>query len=268
LWNFIVAESRKRNIELLIILDYGNPFYNSGHRPLSDGDIAAYVRYAKFIVSHFSDKVHYFEIWNEWDQNNGNSGIGTPSEYMAVVKATYPALKAIAPQATILVGGTSRYGMTSFAGNTGWDSEKYHFLERLIAMGLMQYGDGLSIHPYCRTESSVAEKLAAYRTLLSNVVAAARARNQGNSYPIYVTEVGWPSTRVLIDGAVSLSDQAALVGATIDATRQIADVKLLAFFQLRDSGRDPTILSANYGLFNSRNRAKEAAAVFRARATQ
>jgi hypothetical protein len=264
LWDFIVREGQKRHIQSLMILDYGNPLYNSGHRPISPSDIQAYVRYATFVVSHFRGRVKYFEIWNEWDQNNGDAGIGVPSEYMALVKAAYRPIKAIDPNAIVLVGGTSRYGMTSFAGEGGWDSEKHHFLERLIAMGITQYGDGLSIHPYTHTEVGIGGKLASYKKILLGVQHAVQIANGGQPFPIYLTEVGWPSSGIPVSRSVTLRDQAALVKATIEVTRGIKDIKSVIFYELTDSGRDKTQLSNNFGFFDSFGNAKPAAAVFKA----
>jgi hypothetical protein len=264
LWDFIVREGQKRHIESLMILDYGNPLYNSGHRPISPSDIQAYVRYTTFVVGHFKRRVKYFEIWNEWDQNNGDAGIGVPSEYMAVIKAAYGPIKAADPNAIVLVGGTSRYGMTSFAGEGGWDSEKYHFLERLIAMGITQYGDGLSIHPYTHTEVGISGKLASYKKMIFAIQRAVQMANGGQPFPLYITEVGWPSSGIPINRSVTLSDQAALVKATIEVNREIKGIRSVIFYELTDSGHNKSQLSDNFGLFDSLGNAKPAAAALKA----
>jgi hypothetical protein len=119
-----------------MILDYGNRLYNGGRRPLSDPDIAQFLRYATLVVSHFRDQVPYFEIWNEWDQGNGGAGAGTPEEYVHLVSKVYPALKAIAPKSRILVGGVSRNGLGSLQQERpGPDTTSQHFFERCLELG-------------------------------------------------------------------------------------------------------------------------------------
>ena len=54
-----------------------------------------------------------FEVWNEPD---GPAFAGTPQDYGALVAAAYPALKAAAPAATVVLGGTQDPG----AGGRGW----------------------------------------------------------------------------------------------------------------------------------------------------
>jgi hypothetical protein len=91
----------------LLVLDYGNKFYDSGDQPTSPEAIDAYVNYAKFVVAHFKGRVTQFEIWNEWNNGTGSTHVpptkGTASAYVVLLKKAYVAIKAANPAASALV---------------------------------------------------------------------------------------------------------------------------------------------------------------------
>ena len=73
----LVNQALKANVQPLLILDYGNPFYDSGEKPISPQALSAFARYAVFVVQHFKGRVHRYEMWNEWNVSTGNSAAAT-----------------------------------------------------------------------------------------------------------------------------------------------------------------------------------------------
>ena len=71
-----VRRAAAQGVNVLLILDYGNRFYDDGDRPRSPEAIEGFCRYAEFVVRHFGKAVRLYEIWNEWDIS-----IGMPSKY-------------------------------------------------------------------------------------------------------------------------------------------------------------------------------------------
>ena len=59
----LVTSSLAAGIDPLLILDYGNQFYDGGERPTSTEGIAGFVRYAEFVARHFRGRVHRYEVW-------------------------------------------------------------------------------------------------------------------------------------------------------------------------------------------------------------
>ena len=74
----LVDQALQAHLQPLLILDYGNRFYDSGDKPASPQALSAFARYAAFVVLHFKGKVHMYEMWNEWNTTTGNTHAGTP----------------------------------------------------------------------------------------------------------------------------------------------------------------------------------------------
>ncbi|HEV7715613.1 MAG TPA: hypothetical protein VGO53_08450, partial [Steroidobacteraceae bacterium] len=87
----LVTDSARQGRRPLLILDYGNKFYDGGGQLSSPQGIAAYARYVRFVVKHFRGRVDQFEVWNEWNIGGGGSAqqraarFGSPDAYAAVL---------------------------------------------------------------------------------------------------------------------------------------------------------------------------------------
>jgi hypothetical protein len=83
----------ENKIKPIIILDYGNKFYNNGDKPLTSDSIKAFANYAAFIVNYYKGKIFYYQIWNEWDGKLGDTKPGNVNDYKNLVKETYTSIK-------------------------------------------------------------------------------------------------------------------------------------------------------------------------------
>ncbi|TYX10770.1 cellulase family glycosylhydrolase, partial [Klebsiella pneumoniae] len=129
------------------ILDYGNKNYNNGGYPANEQDIAAFAKYAKWVASNYKGQVKYYEIWNEWTVGTGMKGKGEippPQIYLELVKKTSQAIKSVDPSAIILAGSFNPLSPTGRRLNIS-DSDWFMIL---INEGILNYIDGISIHPY------------------------------------------------------------------------------------------------------------------------
>jgi hypothetical protein len=241
-----VNDALSRSMHPVIILDYGNPIYGI-QKPRTDAEIAAYLKYASAVVHHFRERVKYFEIWNEWDSTVGTTETvgGTAAEYVKLVKTVYPALKQIAPTAVFMIGSVT-YGKLDNG-----------YLDDLLALGALDYGDGLAIHPYIysRAGGKTPESWIGWMSGISAKV----THVGGATYPIYVTEVGWPTS--ITDGGVSHSDQANYLARTLLLSKWVGTIKGVWVYQLKDllngSGSDPFDKEKNFGLVFTSNVSKQ-----------
>jgi polysaccharide biosynthesis protein PslG len=180
-----VRQMSRAGIQVMLILDYANRHYDGGDRPRSPEAIEGYCRYAEFVVRHFGDDVHLYEIWNEYDIGIGlprqfNKG-GSPKDYMKMLKSVYPRIKAIHPNATVIAGASTSGGV-----KRGW-------LEKIIQLGALQYSDAISIHSYNYSDKFPErgpEACSAWMTSVQNML---KKYNNGKEVPFYVTEMGWPT---------------------------------------------------------------------------
>lgn len=174
-----------KGIEPLILLLYGNKLYDQNKTlPTESSIIEGYIRYAEFVVRHYKGRIKYYEIWNEWDkalgyprQANGKRPEGDPVDYANFVKAVYPRLKAIDPDAIFLAGGHCAQSLQ----RTDW-------FERSLAAGLVQYCDGLAMHTYTRPYDNP-EYWHQWVTEMN--IRFSEQYNDGKPLPFYITETGW-----------------------------------------------------------------------------
>ncbi|MBV8818089.1 MAG: hypothetical protein JO022_07005 [Acidobacteriaceae bacterium] len=72
--------------------------------PKSPDEIAAFLRYVKWMVNHFRGRIHYYALWNEQDIGYWNP-YGNPEEYGRLLKAFAPAVHEADPEAKVIYGG-------------------------------------------------------------------------------------------------------------------------------------------------------------------
>jgi polysaccharide biosynthesis protein PslG len=182
-WDAYVEDAVARGIEPLLILDYGNRFYDGGNKPLSEEALDAYVRYCAFVVGHFKGKVRLYEIWNEYDIGIGvpNKARGSADDYVKMLKRTYPVIKAIDPSITVLGGAMTAEGVRG-----GW-------LERMLELGGMKFCDAVSIHTYLYSRPGRGRSPETWAAWMGEVQTLLRKYNDGRETPLYITEMGWPT---------------------------------------------------------------------------
>ena len=125
-----------------------------------------------------------YEVWNEEDETDFWGAAVDAGHYAAILKAAYPKIKAVDPQAKVLLG--------PLTGNN------YGFLQQVYAAGAGGSFDAASVHTdtaclvdppssYYRENGQVARfTFLGFRTVHDVMV----ANGQGDK-PIWMTELGW-----------------------------------------------------------------------------
>jgi hypothetical protein len=182
-WDRYVAEALESGIAPMLILDYGNRFYDGGNKPRSEEGISAFVRYCEFVVRHFKGKVHTYEVWNEYDIGIGvpNRQRGSADDYVELLRRVYLAIKAIDPGLTVLGGG-----MTAEGVRDGW-------LKGMLDLGGLAWCDAVSIHTYIYSRQGRGGSPETWAGWMQKVQELLGSYHQGQSVPLYITEMGWPT---------------------------------------------------------------------------
>ena len=232
-----VDESLRHGIQPVLILCYGNKFYDGGGYPLSGEAVEAYTRFAEFVVAHFEGRVRQYEIWNEWNiaiSLPPGTCRGPPEPYVALLRKVYPRLKAMDAHLTV-VGG-------AFSGNAvekGW-------LEGACRAGLLDYLDAFSFHPYCYRrggEGRLPENGFLKQIRDSQEVTR---RYQKREISIYITEVGWPD-HIGPDGSTP-EDSARFLARTYLLARTMPFIRGLWWYDFNDDGPDPNEREHHFGI--------------------
>ncbi len=173
-----------------------------------------YADFAAFAAKRWQSSLAAIELWNE---PNGNFlySQDKAGDYAALVRAAYPAVKAVAPTLPVLI---------SMAGT---DTS---FLSALYADGIRGHYDGIAVHPYAQPTLDGLKALRAYEI------------SQGDTAPIWVTEVGWSSS------AVGTHNQAADVTSVLQQLAALPYVSAAELYEMRDEAFDPLDADMNFGL--------------------
>jgi len=133
----MVADAGVQITYTLTFWDKESPYTEdvlSGPRFKAEDQIQRYLDFVRFIVSHFKDRVQYFEIWNEPDLGTPGQRIDV-ADYIDLVKRAALVIRHEYPEVKIQVGGTTSLH----------DSREYLF--SILRSDIMPLVDVVSWHP-------------------------------------------------------------------------------------------------------------------------
>lgn len=262
----LVAQVVGRGLKPLLILDYNNPIHSGDPNPLrgisTAANRAAFVAWARAAVRHFRGRgVRSWEVWNEPNSAYFWAPNGSPTEYVALLQATYPAIKQEDPGSTV-VGGVLA---NSFAPQMDPPS----FLEEMYLAGAHGYFDVLSTHAYSSPRLPADDGYYTGWQLMAAPVWGLRDQmvaNGDGGKSVWVTEFGAPTGGT--DGnsqIVSEAHQAQQVAEAIRLWKSYPWAGHLFFHTLRDPADIPASDHERwFGLLRPNGSEKPAAAAVRA----
>lgn len=242
-WDQLINKLNHNGIEPLIILDYGNKYYNNGDKPISDSDRDAFKRYVAFLVNHFKGKVKYYQIWNEWNGKVGNTTPGDVESYKVLVKSVYPIIKQADPNSLVIV---SSFSSAEFNKMLGIGHEDY--LKSFLTPDMANFTDVLSIHPYTMYRKPPYNGYNTYMKQVDYAVNLISANPLFNKKPLFITEIGWSTSSGKV--GVTESEQREYINRAISYAAKVR-IKAIIFYELRDASSNKFDVESNFGFFNS-----------------
>ncbi len=199
----------------------------------------AYADWIEQVVRRFSPMgVHHYEIWNEpnltvyWP--TADDPEQATSEYMALVRAAYPRVKAADPESTVLVGALSRREYVGGRPND-WVAAMYE-------MGLKGNFDAISVHPYTDPDAPGEDTSAAlvWRQVFgpwsdrNPSVRDLMVQNGDGDKKVWITEFAAPTGGDL-GSPVDETRQAEILRAAIALSRRHDWIGGFLWYSLRDA---------------------------------
>jgi hypothetical protein len=231
---------------------------NPATPPVNDQSFAGFLTY---LANAFGSSVSAWEIWNEEDVTQ--NWIGTPAQYASLLKAADSAIKAVNPNATVILGGLT--------------ANDYPFLSSVYAAGGGSGFDAVALHtddacsltsPYAFAFNPGTQVINRWSFLGFTTVHGVMAANGDSAKPIYMTEFGWSTTKTECNagssagkklGGVSPQTQATFMQQAYHclAQPQYSYVAAAMWFDLGDS---PTLndFYGRYGLVTTALKPKPA----------
>lgn len=125
---------------------YAADFVGSSGFPRSEGQKKDFCEFVAHVVTELKDYTKYYELFNETNYMGYTKCTG--EEYVALMKEVYKTIKAIDPDAKLIVGGMASIGI-----GKGCDQS---YCNAIFKAGGADYMDIFSFHPYinpCSPES-------------------------------------------------------------------------------------------------------------------
>ncbi len=180
-----VADAKARGIKVLMIMGR-TPGWASGGKPAiaPPKDPAAFGRFMGEIARRIPS-VDAWELWNEQDGPEFWLDGPQPAVYAAMVKAAYPAIKAVQPSDVVVTGG--------MIGNN------MDYLAQLYDHGAQGYFDAVGVHTDTAclingpdvTYRDEQGRIGQYSFTGYREVHAVMSRHGDGAKPIWMTELGW-----------------------------------------------------------------------------
>lgn len=249
----LINMANSKGIKPIIILSYGNPIYGIV-RPLDKNQRQHFNQYVNWVTTHLKGKVYAYEIWNEWSISKNPSFDGTSENsailYYKLVKQVSNTIHKNDSDAKILAGSFNPFS-----------SEQRKWAISLIRLGILNYIDGISIHPY---SSLTASKTPLVRHNIDTIERLERSMKSNSSskknIDIYVTEIGFPTLKKINYP----QNEVAKYGVDfIKQARKTDFIKGVWWYELIDNSQNSDNKENNYGILYFNHKEKTIASKFK-----
>ena len=220
-----IDTARAAGAKVLVFVN-GSPRWASGSRtpmmkPQNPADYADFIR---FVATRYAGRVSAWEVWNEENTSRFWPSGPSPSAYVPLLKAAYPAVKSADPSALVVFGGVSQ--------------NDYSYIEGAYAAGAMGYFDVMAVHPYPGPNAPEdvwysngrigPMAFTGFREVRSSMLA------RGDDKPIWLTEFGW-STTTTESWGVTQSQQADYLTRAYRLLESYPYVAIAYWYNLRNN---------------------------------
>jgi hypothetical protein len=239
-WGFsdeMVDKARQRGLNILGLLVYSVGWASPGAGAGSNqpawtmpANLDAYRTYVTTVVGRYRGKVRAWEVWNEPNHGYFWRPAPNPAEYAALLRVAASAIRAADPGAKVVIGGVSGADIA--------------FLEAAVAAAGWDSFDILAAHPY------VAPKSPERGRLVSGEIAKLQAfvARHGGGKPIWLTEIGWPTSTPGHWGVGDPAVQANYLVRGMVMAAASPGVERVFWYNWRNDGDDPASDENNFGL--------------------
>ena len=227
-------------------------------------DPAAYARFAATAVARYHGALKGLELWNEPNSDTFFKPSPDVARYAALVKAAYPAVKAVDPTLVVVTGGLAPAIDEPKPGGGYYTLAPLGFLSTLYARGAGGSFDAVGWHPYVfpALPGTPDPGLAWYQMYGPTVsVRSLMAAHGDSAKTIWATEMG-AHTDALAEGALTEQEQATTITTAMRLWAGYTWAGPMFMYQYRDRGTDAADRENFFGMTRYDGSAKPALAAF------
>lgn len=218
-------------------------------------DATDYGEFAAAVASRYADRVSSWQLWNEPNLPQFSGMVAqNGTSYTELLKAAYPAVKAVQPDSTVVTAALSR---------TLGAASPPAFFTQMYAAGAKGLFDAAAAHPYVFPFGLATDPDNGWSDVarLHDVMAA----NGDGDLKIWLTEFGAPTSDPAAEG-VSQAEQAEQIRAVLAAAAATSYSGPAFIYSIRDMNTsDPSNREMNFGALLTTDWQPKAAAAALAR---
>lgn len=204
----------------------------------NDEAIRHWADFVGLAVARYKDKIKYWEVWNEEDFE-GFWSPTSPENYVKLLKATYISAKYADPGCKIILGGLM-----------GWGGAHtyFPFLDEVYKNGGRGYFDIIAFHPYTMPRDPAKDNL--LKRKIEDILERLKNNNDAGR-PIWITELGWPSNKLLdpdSERGVTPDQQAEYMVEAFKICFSYPQIKKVFWYGFRDVGASALDSEHHFGL--------------------
>ncbi|HID4044686.1 hypothetical protein [Pluralibacter gergoviae] len=249
----LINMANSKGIKPIIILNYGNPIYGID-RPLDENQRQHFNQYVNWVTTHLKGKVYAYEIWNEWSISKTPTFDGTSKNsailYFKLVKQVSDTIHKNDSDAKILAGSFNPFS-----------SEQRKWAILLVRLGILNYIDGISIHPYSSLNASSTPLVKHNIDTIDRLERLMKSNSSmKKNIDIYVTEIGFPTFKK------SSYPQDEVAEYAVDFIKQTSKknyIKGVWWYELVDNSENSDNKENNYGILYFNHKEKPIASKFK-----
>lgn len=239
--------------------------YDWQYPPADPRDLANFMTE---LVRRYGDIIKYWELWSEPNAPFAWWSVPNPESYVALLRAAYPAIKNVDPNATVIAGD-----LAPWDGSPAYPVNTLQYLNAMYEAGARDYFDVLSFHPYTDgNEPSWYNPAFPMHSLTKSVPAVRQVMaDHGDFKPMWLTEIGWTTVSVCDPDycwtptlPTTEAEQAAYLTEAVRMAQSWEYVEAFIWYELIDRGPlTSEEVEDHFGLFRQDHLAKPAADAFR-----
>lgn len=189
----VVGHAEANGLHVIARLGYTPDWARPADTPMTYLDADAYDAFAAFaavFAERYRGRVDYLIVGNEPNLSfEWGYRTTTPSDYVELLRAVYPAVKAANPDMLVLAGALAP---NLEPEGSPWAVNDLTYLRGMYEAGAAGYFDGLAAHAYGLTFPADAEPgpdILNFRRI--ELLRAIMVEYGDEATPIYITETGW-----------------------------------------------------------------------------
>jgi hypothetical protein len=227
-WDQAVATAQAAGTKIIGMV-HRSPTWASGTNDtyMPPADAADYADFIRFLAGRYRGKVAGWEVWNEQNISRFWPSGPNAAEYVELLKAAYPAVKAGDPNALVVFGGLAH--------------SDYYYVTAAYKAGAQGYFDVMATHPYPGRYAPdnvwYNGDLLGKNTFLAYREVRRRMLARGDDKPIWFTEMGW-STCTTHPWCVTEAQQADYLTRAYCILEQDPYVQVATWYNLRNNHWD------------------------------